>query len=258
MATGRPMPKTNASFNPDEYTTVAERIVRFYQSYPTGQIHTRLVSYQDGRVVVEASVYRCDTGARPATTGLASEHERDGEINAVACLENTETSAVGRALANLGFTGSARRPSREEMEKADRGRAALGRTAGFPARSAVNPRADLRRVAERASRITEPSAVEYEQLQHRADIHVQIAALLNRARRAGFPPARADVLEGELDNARGEEARLVPVATELRRWLREFSNGLAMNVDQAGPREAGATPPDSDLPGPAVGPGPVS
>jgi len=40
----------------------------------------------------------------------------------VACLENTETSAIGRALANLGFTASKNRPSLEEIEKAARAR----------------------------------------------------------------------------------------------------------------------------------------
>src|SRR5687768_9465697 len=44
------MPKTTGSFNPDEYTTVAERIQLFYDAYPDGQIHTRLVSYEGGRV----------------------------------------------------------------------------------------------------------------------------------------------------------------------------------------------------------------
>ncbi len=50
----------------------------------------------------------------------------DGEINAVACLENTETSAIGRALANLGFLAARLRPSVEEVAKASRARARLG------------------------------------------------------------------------------------------------------------------------------------
>jgi hypothetical protein len=50
----------------------------------------------------------------------------DGEINAVACLENTETSAIGRALANLGFLASRLRPSAEEVAKATRARGRLG------------------------------------------------------------------------------------------------------------------------------------
>jgi hypothetical protein len=69
----------------------------------------------------------------PAATGWASEREGDGDINTVACLENTETSAVGRALANLGFTASAKRPSREEMDKVARARTRLA----FPERKQV-------------------------------------------------------------------------------------------------------------------------
>ncbi len=227
---GAPMPKTTSSFNPDEYTTVAERIALFHQAYPNGQIHTRLVSYQEGRVIVEASVFRCAADARPATTGLASEHEKDGEINAVACLENTETSAIGRALANLGFTGSLRRPSREEMEKAHRAREALGRAAGSPSETGARMPADPYRLMDRVGRVAERSASAYERLQHRADVHVEVAKLLGRARRAGFPAPRADVLEAELEAARGEELRLAPIAGELRRWLRGYTGGLAETV----------------------------
>jgi hypothetical protein len=70
-------------------------------------------------------VYRDRSDAEPAATGWAREFEGDGEINQVACLENTETSAIGRALANLGFAASKKRPSYEEMAKADRARRRL-------------------------------------------------------------------------------------------------------------------------------------
>jgi len=70
----------------------------------------------------KALVYRTMAEPSPAATGWASEREGDGDINLVACLENTETSAIGRALANLGFTASRQRPSAEEMVKASRAR----------------------------------------------------------------------------------------------------------------------------------------
>ena len=79
--------------------------------------------------------------AEPAATGWAAERVGDGEVNAVACLENTETSAIGRALANLGFLASRLRSSAEEVAKVDRARARLGGRA----RPAAAPR-----TAERA------------------------------------------------------------------------------------------------------------
>jgi len=92
--------------------------------------------------VFKASAFRSSTDTEAAATGWASEREGDGEINEVACLENTETSAIGRALANLGFTASIKRASREEMEKAERARSRLYRT---PERSQLQDR-----VAERS------------------------------------------------------------------------------------------------------------
>ena len=68
-------------------------------------------------VAERAFVFRSLEEERPSATGLASERIGDGDVNTVACLENTETSAIGRALANLGLTASAQRPSREEMSR---------------------------------------------------------------------------------------------------------------------------------------------
>src|SRR5213076_2587527 len=114
------MSKTDSFFNPDQYATVAERIELFYSRFPQGRINTELVARADGEITFTALVYRSTDDTFAAATGWASEREGDSDINSVACLENTETSAVGRALANLGFTASSKRPSREEMEKVER------------------------------------------------------------------------------------------------------------------------------------------
>ena len=114
------MPKTDLSFNPNDYALVADRITLFYERYPNGRIIPRLHAVTDKAVIFEALVYRDRGEPEPAATGWAREFEGDGEINQVACLENTETSAIGRALANLGFAASKRRPSYEAMAKADR------------------------------------------------------------------------------------------------------------------------------------------
>src|SRR5436190_10154056 len=119
------MSKTDSFFSPDQYATVAERIELFYSRFPLGRINTELVARADGEITFKALVFRSADDTFVAATGWASEREGDSDINTVACLENTETSAVGRALANLGFTASSKRPSREEMEKAMRVRRAL-------------------------------------------------------------------------------------------------------------------------------------
>src|SRR5690349_19949227 len=116
------MGKFGSHFDPDGYAPVAERIRLFYHAHPLGRIETDLVRHSDGQVVFKALVYRNITDEHPAATGWAAEREGDGDINLVACVENTETSAIGRALANLGFTASRERPSAEEMAKASRAR----------------------------------------------------------------------------------------------------------------------------------------
>lgn len=121
------MPKLTPSFDPDGYSPVADRIALFYETYPDGRIVTELVSRTEHEVVFRALVFRHADDVHPAATGWAAEREGDGDVNAVACLENTETSAIGRALANLGFTASRQRPSAEEMAKASRARARLAR-----------------------------------------------------------------------------------------------------------------------------------
>src|ERR687885_705492 len=121
------MPKAGPWFSSGEYAQVADRIALFYERFPQGRIITELVSRSEREVTFKALVYRSPEDAEPAATGWASEREGDGDVNAVACLENTETSAIGRALANLGFAASLNRPSAEEMEKAARARRRLRR-----------------------------------------------------------------------------------------------------------------------------------
>ena len=106
-------------FNLNDYDTVDSRIAQFWASHPEGAIRTDLV-YDDGeRVVVRADVYRDKEAPRPCAVGYAEERRGQGNVNKTSHLENCETSAIGRALANLGFQ-TKKRPSREEMEKVER------------------------------------------------------------------------------------------------------------------------------------------
>ena len=146
------MPKHELLFDVGEYAPVADRITLFYARFPTGRIITRLVSRTEHEITVQAFVFRSVEEQRPSATGLASERIGDGDVNTVACLENTETSAIGRALANLGLTASAQRPSREEMVKANRERA-LRVAEASPRRLTTAPRPGVSRFSANADRV---------------------------------------------------------------------------------------------------------
>jgi hypothetical protein len=111
-------------FNLSDYETVEERIRRFYKDNPDGRIITEnITTLQDRQVgtwVVKASVYLDDQTDKPKATGLAFEVDGQGMANKTSALENAETSAIGRALANAGYSGN-KRTSRQEMEKVARG-----------------------------------------------------------------------------------------------------------------------------------------
>src|SRR4051812_35135282 len=119
------MPKVSERFDPTLYAPVADRLTLFWAAHPRGRIATQLVERSSEEVVFVARIYRDANDPEPTATGWASERIGDGEVNAVACLENTETSAIGRALANMGFTASRQRPSAEEMQKVQRARERL-------------------------------------------------------------------------------------------------------------------------------------
>lgn len=110
-----------ANFNLENYVPVHERIEKFYSAHPEGRIVTNLQKLSDeGFVLFQASVYRDSVSAEPAATGHAYEMAGQGYINKTSHIENCETSAIGRALANLGIEVSRGIASREEMQKVER------------------------------------------------------------------------------------------------------------------------------------------
>jgi hypothetical protein len=104
-------------FNLEDYETVEERLVKFWKDHPDGQIHTKVLEHTSTRFIVEASIFRTEADLRPWTTGLAEETVQGRGVNATSALENCETSAIGRALANAGYATKGKRASREEMTK---------------------------------------------------------------------------------------------------------------------------------------------
>lgn len=110
-----------ARFDLSQYSTVAERIDKFWEKYPDGRIHTEIVHFDSDQVVIKAEIYTRIDDEMPTTVDYAEERPDTSPVNRVSFVENCATSAIGRALADLGgeFTG-AKRPSREEMAKVQR------------------------------------------------------------------------------------------------------------------------------------------
>lgn len=110
-------------FDLSAYVDVQTRISRFWQEYPDGRIETVMVSPSNEfeHATFRAEVYKRLDDAHPSATGYAYEHAGQSGANQTSWVENSETSAIGRALANLGYATSQKdRPSREEMDKANR------------------------------------------------------------------------------------------------------------------------------------------
>ena len=110
-------------FDPDSYIDVQDRITRFWTEYPDGRIETDILSDPNTfeQAVFIARVYKHRDHDRPDATGIASEWKSNGP-QATSWHEVGETSAIGRALANMGYAKDAKdRPSRQEMAKVERG-----------------------------------------------------------------------------------------------------------------------------------------
>jgi len=134
-----------AQFNLNDYETVEDRLKRLHELHPDARVITHnLTTPADRQVstwVVKAEIWlpitdfpfvRKDLPAIEfrdlriedlfllKATGMAFEIDGvNGMANKTSALENCETSAIGRALANMNLSGN-KRASREEMEKVAR------------------------------------------------------------------------------------------------------------------------------------------
>jgi hypothetical protein len=111
------------AFDLKNYEMVKDRIKKFYKEYPDGRILTNvdIIDIDGGKAALCKSFIFLDKESQeknlPKSSGLAFEKEGFNNINLKSWVEVAETSAIGRALANMNIAGKDR-PSREEMTKA--------------------------------------------------------------------------------------------------------------------------------------------
>jgi hypothetical protein len=86
------------------YQTVALRVGLFRKDFPDYSLITEIIHRSDQCVVMQAKIV--DPAGRVIATGHAEEYRQSSTINKTSALENAETSAIGRALAGLGFGGT--------------------------------------------------------------------------------------------------------------------------------------------------------
>ena len=104
-------------FNLADYEPVEVRLEKFIKDYPAFRIATELEVVEATRYIVKAYLFKDAQDSVAWATGYAEETVTNRGVNQTSALENCETSAIGRALANAGYAPKGKRPSREEMSK---------------------------------------------------------------------------------------------------------------------------------------------
>jgi hypothetical protein len=107
----------NSMFNLADYETVEVRLEKFIKEYSDFRIATELEVVEKDRYIVKAYLFKTSSDSVAWATGYAEEKITDRGVNSTSALENCETSAIGRALANAGYAAKGKRPSRQEMSK---------------------------------------------------------------------------------------------------------------------------------------------
>ena len=112
------------AFDLSQYETVDTRIHKFWAEHKAdGRIESRLIEVvrdDSGRplqYVMESQIW---VGERMVANGYAEEVVGGSPVNKTSALENAETSSIGRALANAGYSKEKFRASMTEMTKAER------------------------------------------------------------------------------------------------------------------------------------------
>jgi hypothetical protein len=147
------------AFNLEDYEPVASRLDRFLKAHPDARVITDLVHY-----LADVAVFKCELWLNDEiiATGWAEEIRGQGNVNKTSHLENCETGAVGRALANAGLSGSdfTKRPSREEMGKVVRMTESGNGTITEPSNLASDKQLNMIRAVCKSMGRTVPSGIQ--------------------------------------------------------------------------------------------------
>jgi len=104
-------------YNLADYEPVEVRLERFIKEYPDFRIATELEVVEANRFIVKTYLFKNATDSVAWATGYAEERVTATGATSTSALEVCETSSIGRALANAGYSAKGKRPSREEMIK---------------------------------------------------------------------------------------------------------------------------------------------
>lgn len=99
-----------------EYVEVNVRLIYFRKKYPNYTLMTEVIEKTEKSILLLASVLNED--GRTIATGMAEEEKGSTFINKTSYVENCETSAWGRALANFGIGLETSVASAEEVNNA--------------------------------------------------------------------------------------------------------------------------------------------
>ena len=99
-----------------DYVMVDERLKEFRKNFEGYGLITNIIELDEKSVTIRAVI--TDKENKEIASGIAREEKSDGFINKTSYVENCETSAWGRALANLGIGIDTGVASAEEVENA--------------------------------------------------------------------------------------------------------------------------------------------
>jgi len=104
----------------DEYDQVEDRLKKFWKDNPSGRIYTEIlhISEDFNNAIHRCEVYIDFKDEFPVATGIAQDQHGPVGANKTSWIENGETSAIGRALANWIYAAK-KRPSVTEMQKVE-------------------------------------------------------------------------------------------------------------------------------------------
>ena len=89
----------------DEYDQVEDRLKKFWEDNPNGRIDTKVIHVSEDfkNAIHRCEIYKDIADEYPVSTGIAQDQNGPKGANQTSWIENGETSAIGRALANWKY-----------------------------------------------------------------------------------------------------------------------------------------------------------